>query len=181
MTSAALLATLQSTLRRIDALTPSDKPAWEADEVRRLAIERLWIAAGNLAEAYRKAAELPPGVEPWAELYGFRSVLAHALPGDISSDVSGMRRPWISRGYSGRYTPRVHSAPTRSLPFIADERVAQGARNAAECGPTSGGIADEFNLRRVGPQPSVITLRQCGPSGCEDRTSRLVTRDATPA
>ena len=85
MTSAALLTTLDSTLRRIEALTPN-KQAWEADEVRRLAIERLWIAAGNLAEAYRKAAELPPGVEPWAELYGFRSVLAHALPGDISSD-----------------------------------------------------------------------------------------------
>jgi uncharacterized protein with HEPN domain len=84
--SAALLATLAGTLRRIEALTPSDKQVWDADEVRRLAIERLWIAAGNLAETYRNAAELPPGVEPWAELYGFRSMLAHALPGDISSD-----------------------------------------------------------------------------------------------
>jgi uncharacterized protein with HEPN domain len=86
VSSAALLATLESTLRRIEALTPSGKEAWDADEVRRLAVERLWIAAGNLAEAYRKAAELPPGVEPWTELYGFRSVLAHGLPGDISSD-----------------------------------------------------------------------------------------------
>lgn len=54
--------------------------------MRRLAIERLWIAAGNLAESYRKASDLLSGVEPWVELYGFRSVLAHALPGDISSD-----------------------------------------------------------------------------------------------
>jgi uncharacterized protein with HEPN domain len=66
--------------------TAVDKAAWDTDEMRRLAIERLWTVAGNVAEAYRKAAELPPGVDPWAELYGFRSVLAHALPGDIASD-----------------------------------------------------------------------------------------------
>lgn len=86
MSDAALLAVLDSTLRQIQALTPPAKPAWDADEVRQLAIERLWIIAGNAAEAYRKTAELLPGVEPWAELYGFRSVLAHALPGDIASD-----------------------------------------------------------------------------------------------
>ena len=56
MNSAALLATLAGTLRRIEALRPSDKQVWDADEVRRLAIERLWIAAGNLAETYRNAA-----------------------------------------------------------------------------------------------------------------------------
>lgn len=86
MSDAALIAAVSSTLRQVQALTPRDKPAWDADEVRQLAIERLWIVAGNAAEAYRKSAELPPGVEPWAELYGFRSVLAHALPGDIASD-----------------------------------------------------------------------------------------------
>jgi uncharacterized protein with HEPN domain len=67
-------------------LTPSDKATWNADEVRRLAIERLWITAGNAAEAYRRAAEIAPGLDPWAELYGFRSVLAHALPSDIAAD-----------------------------------------------------------------------------------------------
>jgi uncharacterized protein with HEPN domain len=109
VSSAALLATLESTLRRIETLTPSGKPAWDADEVRQLAVERLWIAAGNLAEAYRKAAELPPGVEPWAELYGFRSVLAHALPGDISSD-------------------RVWHETTDDLPrLLAQVHVARGA------------------------------------------------------
>lgn len=112
MSSAALLTTLESTLRRIEALPPSGNQAWDVEEVRRLAVERLWIAAGNLAEAYRKTAELPPGVEPWAELYGFRSVLAHALPDDISSDqiVYGMRRPSISRGSLSRCTPTVPSA-----------------------------------------------------------------------
>jgi uncharacterized protein with HEPN domain len=84
--TAALLATLTSTLRQIQSSTPADKAAWDADAERRLAIERLWIMAGNAAEAYRKAVDIPPRVEPWAELYGFRSVLAHALPGDIASD-----------------------------------------------------------------------------------------------
>lgn len=86
MNTAALLATLKSTLRQIQSLTPADKAAWDADPGGRLAIERLWIMTGNTAEAYRKAIDIPPGVEPWAELYGFRSVLAHALPGDIASD-----------------------------------------------------------------------------------------------
>ena len=86
MNDAALLALLDSTLRQIQSLTPADKAAWDSDEVRRLAIERLWTVAGNLAEAYRRAVELPSGVDPWAALYGFRSVLAHALPGDIASD-----------------------------------------------------------------------------------------------
>ena len=27
-----------------------------------------------------------PGLEPWAELAGYRNRLAHALPGDLSSD-----------------------------------------------------------------------------------------------
>jgi uncharacterized protein with HEPN domain len=83
---AALLTLLEDTLKQIRSITPVDKAAWDTDEMRRLAIERLWTVASNVAEAYRKAAELPPGVDPWAELYGFRSVLAHALPGDIASD-----------------------------------------------------------------------------------------------
>ena len=57
MNDAALLALLESTLRQIQSLTPAYKAAWDADEVRRLAIERLWTVAGNLAETYRKAAE----------------------------------------------------------------------------------------------------------------------------
>lgn len=86
MTPADLLDALEATLLRIETLTPSDQAAWEADELRRLAIERLWIFAGNLAEEYRNAVVLGSGVEPWAELYGYRNVLAHALPHEIASD-----------------------------------------------------------------------------------------------
>lgn len=73
-------------LLQIERLTPTDKAAWDDNELVRLAIERLWITAGNLAEAYRIAADLPTGIEPWAELSRLRSILAHALPDDFSSN-----------------------------------------------------------------------------------------------
>lgn len=78
----ALIATLEQ-LRRI---LPTQKPTWDQDVMVRLAVERLWITAGNLAEAYRIEQGLATGVEPWSELAGYRHLLAHALPGDVSSD-----------------------------------------------------------------------------------------------
>jgi hypothetical protein len=64
----------------------TDKAAWDDDLILRLAVGRLWIAAGNCAEEYRRANQIDPGVEPRAELAGYRNRLAHALPGDLSSD-----------------------------------------------------------------------------------------------
>lgn len=52
----------------------------------RLAVERLWITAGNLAETYRVGSGIDSGIDPWAELAGYRNLLAHALPGDVSAD-----------------------------------------------------------------------------------------------
>lgn len=78
MTPDALLEALEEVLAKIQSLTPQDKQVWADDEVLRLALERLWITAGNLAETYRLSADLPSGVAPWAELYGFRNVLACA-------------------------------------------------------------------------------------------------------
>lgn len=66
MNPAELLGALPTTLVRIQQIAPDSKTSWDTDEVRQLAIERLWITAGNLAEAYRKAVGLPAGVEPWA-------------------------------------------------------------------------------------------------------------------
>ena len=63
---------------------------WDEAPLIRLAVERLWITAGNTSEAYRRSVGLPTGVEPWAELAGYRNLLAHALPGDVSPD-----RVWI--------------------------------------------------------------------------------------
>jgi len=77
---------LHATLLRIADLVPSTLAQWQAEEVRRLAIERLWITAGNLAEADRLARGVEAGANPWAELHRFRNLLAHALPGDLSDE-----------------------------------------------------------------------------------------------
>lgn len=58
----------------------------DSDVVVRLAVERLWITAGNAAEEYRRAAGVDIGLEPWSDLVGYRNRLAHALPGDLSSE-----------------------------------------------------------------------------------------------
>ena len=80
------LNSLIQTLQQIRSLMPADKDAWDDDLILRLAVERLWITAGNCAEEYRRANQTDPGVDPWAELTGYCNLLAHALPGDLSSD-----------------------------------------------------------------------------------------------
>lgn len=86
LTDAELLGSLEATLLRIRGLIPAEKTTWDADGVLQLAVERLWIAAGNAAEDFRKGAGVAAGVDPWAELYAFRSVLAHALPDEVSPE-----------------------------------------------------------------------------------------------
>jgi uncharacterized protein with HEPN domain len=81
-----LLDALAAVLAELRSVMPTDKQEWDRSPLVRLAIERLWIAAGNTAEAYRRALDLAPGVEPWSELTGYRNLLAHALPGDVAPD-----------------------------------------------------------------------------------------------
>lgn len=69
-----LLGDLIATLEQLRQLLPSDKATWDGDLVARLAVERLWITAGNLAETYRIAAEIESGNDPWAELAGYRNL-----------------------------------------------------------------------------------------------------------
>lgn len=56
MDPAELIATLDATLVRISRLAPENKASWDADDLRQLAIERLWITAGNLAEHLTRGA-----------------------------------------------------------------------------------------------------------------------------
>jgi uncharacterized protein with HEPN domain len=77
---------LIAVLEQIQRLLPADKVSWDNNLVVRLAIERLWITAGNIAEHCRIERGIAAGVEPWSELVGYRNILAHALPGDVSSD-----------------------------------------------------------------------------------------------
>ncbi|MDQ6613738.1 MAG: hypothetical protein M3083_03020 [Actinomycetota bacterium] len=86
MTASESLRALLETLGQLKQIFPKDKQTWDDQPIVQLAVERLWITAGNLAEAYRTQEGIGSGVEPWAELAGYRNLLAHALPGDISSD-----------------------------------------------------------------------------------------------
>lgn len=90
MNGSVLVGQLADVLEQIRELLPTDKAGWDGDLRTRLAVERLWITAGNVAETYRITAGLDVGTGPWAELYRLRNLLAHALPGDLSSD-----RLWV--------------------------------------------------------------------------------------
>ena len=86
MTALETLQALLDALGQLKAILPQDKRSWDNQLLARLAVERLWITAGNLAEVYRTKQDIPMGAEPWSELAGYRNLLAHALPGDISAD-----------------------------------------------------------------------------------------------
>lgn len=86
MNGPVLVDQLVEVLEQIGELLPDDKAGWDGDVRTRLAVERLWITAGNVAEAHRITAGLEVGAGPWAEPYRLRNLLAHALPGDLSSD-----------------------------------------------------------------------------------------------
>ncbi|MBA2729811.1 MAG: hypothetical protein H0U48_03560 [Euzebyaceae bacterium] len=61
-----------------------------------------------MAETYRRdVLDLDPGVEPWSELVAYRNKLAHALPGDLSTD---------------RVYADSRADPVRLLARIRDER-----------------------------------------------------------
>lgn len=85
MTADVILDALVATLEQLKQVFPGDKASWNDEILVLLAVERLWITAGNLAEAYRIDRGIAAGIEPWSELVGYRHLLAHALPGDVSS------------------------------------------------------------------------------------------------
>lgn len=77
---------LLQVLDQLQRVLPDSKAAWDAALTTQLAVERLWITAGNVAEVDRQLAGIDPGVDPWAEIVALRNRLAHALPGDIAAD-----------------------------------------------------------------------------------------------
>jgi len=83
----SLLDQLESTLLQIRVLLPSDKHVWDHNELLRLAISQLWVQAGNAAELHRRSVGDVDGVQPWAELYDFRCVLAHSTPDRVDDDM----------------------------------------------------------------------------------------------
>jgi uncharacterized protein with HEPN domain len=85
VTSAAI-GQLDWVLGKISDLAALGQERYDADELVRWSIERLWIFAGNLAERHRLEGDVPPGVFPWSDLVAARNVYAHYLPDQISYD-----------------------------------------------------------------------------------------------
>lgn len=86
MTAADLWACLLRTLEDLAGLAALERERYDTDLLVRLAVQRLWITAGNYAEAYRASIGAEAGEQPWSELYGYRSVLAHMLPEEINDE-----------------------------------------------------------------------------------------------
>jgi hypothetical protein len=86
VTSAELLKGLRRTLADIVRLVAAARTSWDADRLLRLGVMKLWIDAGNYAESYSRAIGVSTRVEPWSELVGYRSILAHQLPEDLNDD-----------------------------------------------------------------------------------------------
>ena len=87
-----------------------------------LAIERLWIIAGNEAEEYRRGGQVDPGVEPWAELEPTRARPARRPLHRLDLDS----RP---RTHSRRVIPASLSArrlPSSMSPTAGSERPYRG-------------------------------------------------------
>jgi uncharacterized protein with HEPN domain len=84
--AAELLAGLRRALDQLAGLAELGRDRYDADVLVRLAVQRLWISVGNYAEVYRLATGIATGTQPWSEMYGYRSVLAHMLPEEINDD-----------------------------------------------------------------------------------------------
>ena len=82
----SLLGELAQVLGQLGELVANGREAFDSDPRQRWSIERLWIYAGNLAEAHCRAEGIDDGVDPWAELIAARNVYAHYRPSQIVPD-----------------------------------------------------------------------------------------------
>jgi hypothetical protein len=87
------LEQLQEVLANLQELVGLGHERYQADRLVRWSFERLWVFAGNLADAYCAETGVPVAVEPWSELVAERNVLAHYLPDAITTRASGSIPP----------------------------------------------------------------------------------------
>ncbi|MGH9180845.1 MAG: HepT-like ribonuclease domain-containing protein [Acidimicrobiales bacterium] len=97
-------------LARIEDLVALGRDRFDSDDLVRLAVERLWIYAGNLALDRCDDSAVPAGIGPWSELIALRHVYAHYLPdqinparvwADTEGDVSRIRAEVATAAESG--------------------------------------------------------------------------------
>jgi uncharacterized protein with HEPN domain len=80
------LAALADTLDHLGRRVEAGRDHYDTNQEARLAIQRLWIAAGECARRYCNTTGIDVGAEPWSSLWAYRNFLAHHLPAEISDE-----------------------------------------------------------------------------------------------
>jgi uncharacterized protein with HEPN domain len=71
------LADIREAALEIEALVAGGRDAWDADRVKRLAVERLLEIVGEAARALSDECRAQFADVPWSDIVGLRTVLAH--------------------------------------------------------------------------------------------------------
>lgn len=71
------LADILDAAAEIEALVSDGRQAWDADRVRRLAVERLLEMIGEASRALSEEFRATYADVPWSDVIGLRAVLAH--------------------------------------------------------------------------------------------------------
>jgi hypothetical protein len=107
------LAALADTLDHLARLLEAGRDNYDTNQATRLALQRLWIAAGECARRYCNTTGIDVGAEPWSSLWAYRNFLAHHLPAEIQRRTSlGRIRPGPRRASGDRYSRAALSIQT---------------------------------------------------------------------
>ncbi len=152
----------------------------------RLAVERLWITAGNAAEEYRRAVSVDVGVEPWAELSGYRTASPTRFPVTLRRTGSGLTQQATFKPSSCNYAawPLIRALskaqqhePARRTPYsqvsAGWRRSLVGLVNGRE---GSDGMTERLPLRSSPPTRGLrVGGRGASPQTMIDGGARLAT------
>jgi uncharacterized protein with HEPN domain len=103
-----LLAEFLSIVNQLRVVYARDRPAFDADELGRYAVQQLWIALGETARRYVNCSGTPRGTQPWSEVVAHRHKLAHLLRAEVNVDLL-----WSARGELDGLAEAAHAAQVR--------------------------------------------------------------------
>lgn len=86
------LAQLATILDVVGSFVAEGRSRYDRDVRQRLALQRMWIAAGECARRYCDAASVDLGEEPWSSIWGYRNV---SSGWESSTAVSSVLWRWL--------------------------------------------------------------------------------------
>jgi len=101
------LDSLLAALDQIGGALAQGRPRYNTSWEVRLALQRLWIGAGEAARRHCRAEALDDGVEPWSEIRRLRDYLAHHVVEEIDdARLFTESATWIDKYLDELKTPR---------------------------------------------------------------------------